>query len=76
MTTDTSGRVAWLFLGANELRGPIPPELGASPRSLGAPSGLDHLGLANNVELSGCVPLSLQAVSYNDFLELGLPFCE
>ena len=28
VTTYTDGRVAWLYLGANELSGPIPPELG------------------------------------------------
>ncbi len=60
-----------LVLSESGLRGEIPPELG----------GLAYLStweLSGN-QLSGCVPdawRDREDYGYNDFAELGLPFCE
>ncbi len=56
-----------LHLNGNNLSGEIPPELAQA-------SSLRGLYLARN-ELSGCIPASLMGGPYNDFDELGLPFC-
>ena len=63
------GRLDTLFSLSqnNRLSGDIPPEL----------SNLDALGslfLAGN-QLTGCVPAELEDTLFNDFDELGLPFC-
>ncbi len=59
----------WLELDNNGLTGAIPPELGAL-----ALINLRGLALSGNT-LTGCMPDWLQNVEYNDFAELGLPFC-
>ena len=81
-----------LSLGGNELSGEIPSELGALsnlrelylshnqltgniPRKLGSLSNLQWLSLSGN-QLTGCVPAGLRDVPQNDFVQLGLPFCE
>ena len=65
--TDANGRVMLLYLGSNQLSGEIPAELGNL-------TNLAVLYLGNN-QLTGCVPAGLRHVAYNDFAELGLPFC-
>ncbi len=57
-----------LFLSDNQLSGAIPPALGNL-------SNLTSLLLSGN-QLSGCVPGGLRDVEYNDFDDLGLPFCD
>ena len=91
VTTDSLGSVISLDLSQNGLSGEIPAELGQLsnlklltlwqnelhgeiPPELGHLSKLVRLRLAGN-DLSGCVPDTLRGVSYNDFDELGLPFC-
>ena len=81
-----------MFLGFNELAGPIPAELGnlSNLKSL----NLSHnrltgtipgeLGSLSNLEslylssneLTGCIPEGLRDVANNDFKILGLDFCE
>ena len=56
-----------LYLSRNQLTGEIPAELGNL-------ANLINLWLSGN-QLSGCVPERLRNVQYNDFDELGLPFC-
>ena len=80
-----------LYLGHNRLDAQIPPALGRLsnliglnlrenqlsgeiPSELGNLHNLESLDLAGNL-LTGCVPAGLQDVTYNDFAELGLPFC-
>ena len=80
-----------LSLGGNQLTGTIPPELGSLtnltelrlnhnqltgtiPSSLGNLTNLQVIGIAGN-RLTGCVPSALRDVEYNDFAQLGLPFC-
>ena len=65
--TDANGRVILLYLDSNQLSGEIPAELGNL-------TNLAVLYLGNN-QLTGCVPAGLRHVAYNDFAELGLPFC-
>ena len=62
VTTYTDGRVAWLFLGANELSGPIPPELGRL-------TSLAELELSGNA-LHGSIPPELGDLTW--LQELGL----
>ena len=81
----------WMNLDDNQLNGSVPAELGrlsnlltmdlennqlsgTIPGELGQLSRLAVLRLAGN-ELSGCVPDALKGLRYNDFDELGLPFC-
>ena len=56
-----------LALGINQLRGPVPPELGNL-------ANLETLGLSSN-QFSGCVLAELLDVPDNDVAGLGLPFC-
>ena len=56
-----------LDLSSNQLSGAIPAELANLVN-------LQRLGLSGN-QLSGCIPDGLQAVSSNDFAQLGLLFC-
>ena len=56
-----------LSLGGNQLTGEIPAELGSL-------SNLTGLYLAGN-QLTGCVPAALEGLEFNDFAQLGLPFC-
>ena len=65
--TDANGRVILLYLDSNRLSGKIPAELGNLTM-------LAVLYLGGN-QLTGCVPAGLRNVAYNDFAELGLPFC-
>ena len=91
VTTDSLGSVVGLDLSQNGLSGEIPAGLGqlsnlfdlslggnqlsgGIPADLGQLANLVRLRLAGN-DLSGCVPDTLRGVSYNDFDELGLPFC-
>ena len=81
-----------LDLGGNRLSGSIPAELGnlsnltalelwgnqlsgSIPAELGNLSNLNTLFLGNN-QLTGCIPAELQDMEFNDFDEVGLPFCE
>ena len=57
-----------LALHHNQLSGEIPAELGSL-------TSLERLYLAGN-QLTGCIPAALRDVPYNDFDQLGLPFCE
>ena len=91
VTTDSDGRVTRLWLDDNNLRGQIPPELGAM-------ANLEALSLSQNQligeippelasltklktlwlsgnQLTGCVPDSLLKVESNDLSQLGLPKC-
>ena len=56
-----------LYLYDNQLSGEIPPELGNL-------ASLESLYLNGN-RLTGCVPAGLRDVRFNDFDQLGLPFC-
>ena len=67
ITTDVNGRVTGLELSGKELRGEVPVELGDLFE-------LERLQLGGS-RLTGCVPVSLRNVPYNDFDLLGLPFC-
>ena len=60
-------KLEWLYINKNQLTGSIPTELGDLPE-------LDTLYLSDN-QLTGCIPAGLEDISYNDFDELGLPFC-
>ena len=60
--------LAYLDLHNNQLAGMI-------PSSLGNLTNLQVLRIAGN-RLTGCVPAALRDVEYNDFPQLGLPFCE
>ena len=65
---DSSGSTA-LGLGFNSLSGEIPAELGSL-------SSLTELSLADNYQLSGCVPSSLEDQLDFDESDIGdLPFC-
>ncbi len=81
-----------LRLSSNQLTGPIPAQLGRLtnlqelflgqnhltgriPRELGNLANLTSLYLSGN-RLSGCVPAGLRDLTNNDFLQLGLPFCD
>ena len=83
--------VTMLRLPANNLTGELPPELGSIvslsvldlsennltgriPPELGNLDGLVSLRLGEN-RFTGCIPTSLHAVSDNDLLKLGLPYC-
>ncbi len=61
------GSLSVLDLSGNNLTGRIPPELGNL-------DGLVYLRLGGN-RFTGCIPASLHAVSDNDLLKLGLPYC-
>ena len=91
VTNDANGRVIGLYLWENQLAGSIPPELaglsnlmylnlsrnqlsGTIPPELGNLSNLTVLFLRNN-QLTGCIPAALQDVEFNDFEQVGLPFC-
>ena len=80
-----------LFLSDNQLTGPIPSELGSLtnlrelslndnqltgmiPAELGSLANLEELFLSGN-QLTGCIPVGIAGVAYNDFNQLGLPFC-
>ena len=56
-----------LFLSDNQLSGEIPAELGSL-------TNLADLFLSGN-QLTGCIPVGIAGVAYNDFNQLGLPFC-
>ena len=92
VTNDPNGRVTGLYLGENKLTGSIPTELGklsemtwlillgnlltgSIPSELGKLSKLRGLHLRDN-QLTGCIPETLQDVVFNDFDQVGLPFCE
>ena len=91
VTNDANGRVIGLYLWENQLAGSIPPELaglsnltylflrnnqlsGTIPPELGNLSNLTVLFLRNN-QLTGCIPEALRDVEFNDFEQVGLPFC-
>ena len=91
VTNDANGRVTGLYLWENQLSGAIPLELGnlsemiwlnlrdnqltgSIPSQLGNLSNLDGLFLRDN-QLTGCIPDALQDVEFNDFEQVGLPFC-
>ena len=57
-----------LNIAENQIEGEIPAWLGDLP-------DLEELLLAGN-QLTGCIPEELREISYNDFDELGLPFCD
>ena len=57
----------YLDLSNNQLTGEIPAELGSL-------TSLEVLYLDSN-QLTGCIPEGLRDVAYNDFNQLGLPFC-
>ena len=67
VTNDASGRVTGLYLWENQLSGSIPLELGNL-------ANLVALYLRNN-QLTGCIPEAVWDVRFNDFDEVGLPFC-
>ncbi len=84
--------LTYLNLWENQLTGSIPPELGnlsnltylnlrdnwlsgSIPPELGNLSNLIGLYLSDN-QLTGCIPEALRDVEFNDFDEVGLPFCE
>ena len=56
-----------LDLSSNQLTGEIPAELGSL-------TNLERLWLSGN-QLTGCIPEGLRNIQYNDFGQLGLPFC-
>ena len=57
-----------LYLSANLLTGDIPPELGAI-------ASLETIRLSGN-DLGGCIPQELRELTDNDFVGLGLDFCD
>ncbi len=91
VNTDAQGRVTFLSLTGNNLRGEIPSEVGSltnlqtlSLHSNGLSGEIPaELGSLANLELvwlernrfTGCLPDSWQAVTNNDFPRLYLPFC-
>ena len=56
-----------LSLSSNQLTGAIPAELGGL-------TNLTELHLRSN-QLTGCIPEGLRNIRFNDFGQLGLPFC-
>ena len=67
VANDANGRVTGLYLWDNQLTGSIPLQLGNL-------SNLETLFLSDN-QLTGCIPEGLQDVEFNDFDQVGLPFC-
>ena len=71
VTTDSSGRVIELDLSQNELRGPIPPELGnLTPLERTVPlrkrtGRFDPAGTGQSYLLDGAVPLRKRAERYD-----------
>ena len=81
-----------LYLGFNELTGPIPAELGnlSNLKSLNLSNNRltgpipAELGSLSNLEylqlggnqLTGCIPQNLRRIQTNDLSQLGLPFCD
>ena len=59
--------LSYMNLRNNQLIGSIPSELGNLAK-------LEALYLGNN-QLTGCIPAALEYVEFNDFEEVGLPFC-
>ena len=57
-----------LYLSTNLLTGDIPPELGAI-------ASLQIIRLSGN-DLGGCIPQELRELTDNDFVGLGLDFCD
>ena len=57
-----------LYLSTNLLTGDIPPELGAI-------ASLETIRLSGN-DLGGCIPQELRELTDNDFVGLGLDFCD
>ena len=65
IVADADGSVTGIYLGENGLDGMLPSELGALSR-------LAALSLSGNGDLSGCVPASLDGVTFIDFHDVGL----
>ncbi len=90
--TDSTGRVAGLYLELNQLSGEIPEELGDltnlyelhlddNQLTGEIPAELGDLTNLRTLglggnQLSGCVPATLRSAANNDLAELGLPFCD